>query len=349
MPAPNLPGLTFNSVTVSGLTTAALWHSGLGAASYATGDDGVAIPAASLWVAAAGTGYVAFVPAATSPIAGKVVLIFAGTLAGTIGATGMLGSEASTVACLYFGMYMADAGQTVGVADITGTWDQNSIEGPFNGTNGTFTGWNKFYTAAAAMNKAFVFLSNDYLVFQMEEVTGGTFWCGGGMGIRACSDTLGESGLGGRIFDFFTSGSTTAVAAGFSTQSDTTSGTPTGYLATAGVGKWYARIPGQNVSANVSTMRPCASRAATGAVVSFVQSDVSNMLDESGNIEPESMPVIDRGTGGRTKRKVGRSRVFFYGPKRKTKAILSVGGVKKWIACGQSSTVDNDCYLLPYA
>jgi hypothetical protein len=72
-------------------------------------------------------------------------------------------------------------------------------------------------------------------------------------------------------------------------------------------------------------------------------------MDADGNIEPEHLPLRDvTGSGVRNDRKIGRHRAFFIGPRRKTRAILSSDAVKTWISCGQSETLDNDCYLLRY-
>jgi hypothetical protein len=66
-----------------------------------------------------------------------------------------------------------------------------------------------------------------------------------------------------------------------------------------------------------------------------------------GSIEPETIALRDVGGGGNVSKKPGRHRAFFFGPKRKTKAVLSAGATPKWIAFGGSTIADNDCALMP--
>jgi hypothetical protein len=69
-----------------------------------TGDDGVAIPTAAQWVFSAKdtNKMVVAVPAATSPMAGKVVLIWAYESGVAPGATAVLSPEVATASCMYY-------------------------------------------------------------------------------------------------------------------------------------------------------------------------------------------------------------------------------------------------------
>ena len=347
MAVPNLPALGFNSVTVTGGTSASLWIAALASVGTAA-DDGASIVASSRWVfTSPAAGVCLAVPAATSPIAGKLVLIWGWDASGPAAAA-MLAPDTTVANGLFFGMWMADAGATVSAADLTAVWTTNSAASGFTGT-GTFSGYTRVYTGVIP-SKVTVFLSSDYLIFHLVETTGGIFGGDGGMGIRAPTTSTGvsESGLGGRVFDFGTTG-TTAVVAAFLTATAASSGA--GLLRsglTAAQAHHYYRVPGQTTDSSANTMRAC-SWTADAAALGFALSDAVNCVDADGNIEPEHLPLRDTvGSGARNKTKVGRHRAFFVGPRRKTRAILSAAGVKTWITCGQSETVDNDCYLLPY-
>lgn len=346
MPAPSLPGLLFNSLSGLAGTTIPLWLALLvTTGNTVTADDGASIPATARHVfTSPNANVVLAVPAASSPVAGKYVLIWAYESGVAPGASAVLSPEVATATVCYFGIWMADAGSTVSAADLTAAWSTNAADGGFTG-NGTFSGYSKFY-AGTIPNNVYVFVSDDYVVVQLEETTNGTFWCWGGMGVRCPTVAGGESGMGGRRFDFGTSGTTAVVAAHTTNQGN---GCPTGHGTSAGNSHWWHRLPGQTTGSSTTTMRAMSWRIAGGTPVGFQASDPLNCVDDTGAVEPEIMPLKDVSGGTQDKKKVGRSRAFFFGPRAKTKSILAAAGVKKWIAVGQAVSTANDAFLLPYA
>lgn len=351
MAVPDLPDLIFNSLTGSGAVSFATFLAlMITTGNTTTYDDGATVPVAARWVFSAKdtNKMVVAVPAATSPMAGKVVLIWAYETGVAPGASALLSPTVATASNMYFAAYWANAGATVAASDVTAAWSTNSANGPCNGTTGTFSGWMKFYAGTTLAN-VFILSSTDYLIVQAEEALGGIFTSWGGAGTRAPTDstTDSETGLGGRVFDMGVSG-TTAMPAGFITASG--AGAMLGHAATAGYCQWAYRVPGQTTGSALTTMRGMSNRALNGSLTAFPLSDPLNCVCASGAVEPE--PVVMRdivGSGARDKVKVGRSRAFFYGPRARTKSILSSGGVKKYIACGQATATANDCLLLPYA
>lgn len=344
MAASDLPDLTFNSVTVAGGTTAALWIAALASVGYVA-DDGASIVAANCHVfTSPAAGVCLAVPAATSPEAGKYVLIWGWDATGPAAAA-MLAPDTTAANVLMFGMWMADDGQTVSAADLTAAWTTNSAAAGFTG-KGTFTGYWRV-NAAAIPSKVTVWMSSGYLVVDLIDTANALWRCYGGLGIRSATVAGGESGLGGRKFDFGTSGSGVALSPLFTTTSSV-AGIVLTHSVTANQAHYAYRVPGATTDASVTTMRACSWRT-FAAAAAFAASDALNCVDAEGNVEPEVIPIKDTvGSGGRDKTKVGRHRAFFFGPRRKTRAILSAAGVKTWIACGQSESADNDCFLLPY-
>lgn len=348
MAAPNLPALGFNAIstTAAANTVTAFLDAIHAAIGTTTGDDGASIATAARWQVTKGgapTDYVIAEPAATSPIAGKVVLIWAGHSVTTPNA-GAMNIDASTANCLYFGMWMANTSSTVDRTDYS-SW---SAAAPFvagGGHAGTFTGFYKLYSTGLLMNKWFWLPSTDYVVGQIEETTGGILQCHGGMGIRAPTDAVAncETGLGGRMFDYGVSGAGGVIGATWQ-GNGAANGSPYYHSITANQGHWQYRIPG----ATASPMRGISGRAVdtTGGILS---SNANMTLCIDGSIEAEVFLCKDIvGSGANNQRTIGRSRAFYMGPRRTSKAILSAGAVKTWIAIGQSTTVNNDAILMPY-
>lgn len=347
MAVPSLPALSFGSLTITlaGTLISNILDGIYDALSATTYDDGVSVPTAARWVAtkhqnAGVTESVTAVPAASSPIAGKVVLMWAGAVAGTHASVVMASPDVYANTLLNFGAYVANAGSTVAEANYS-AWDAAT---PFSGGTGRWSGYCRV-TGSASAAKVFLFTSTDYVGTQVEEALGPIYACAGGFGIRGLTDgtTNSESGLGGRVFDFGTTSSALALAATFWTVNIAASGG--GLLAhstSASASHWWYLAPGS------ATIRPVSYRAAGGAAPDGYQLSSSLAcvgLDNS--VEPETIALRDVGVGGNTGKKIGRHRAFFYAPKHRTKAILSAGATKAWVAFGNSSTVDNDCALMP--
>jgi len=350
MAVPSLPNLLHNSCTVTDTANVATWMASLVTAINATtGDNAVSIPANARWVAttADSSRMVVAVPAATSPMAGKVVLVWAYQSGTAPGATAMLSPEAATATCLYFGAYWSN-GTAVSAADVTAAWSTNAATGPFNASStGTFTGWSKFYAGTTSAT-AIVFKSAETLIVQLEETGGGMYACWGGAGVVAPTDNVldCEAGMGGRVYDFGTSGASAAMTSTFLTTSSANGGPVLGHGNLAGNCHWWYRVPGQTASANVATMRAMSNRAAGTAYVGPILSDAVNCYTASGAVQPQPVIVRDVVTSGtRTNYTVGTSRSFYYGPRRRSRAILN----SAWIAFGQTTAADNDALLLPYA
>lgn len=347
MAAPTCPDLAFaGSVTTLAALTLTLGLDALYTSLTATVTDaGAAIPAASqpqVTKSGAPTDCIVLEPAATSPVAGKWVIIIAGAAAVAPNAAAMLAPDAAAVAQLHVGIWMANSGATVSRADLTAAW---SAAAPFTGT-GTFSGFVKFYGALTTIASMTAFLSAEDVVIQCETSTGTQYIAEAGFGIRGVTDAAldSESGLLGRVFTLSTSGSLAALSATWQTAAGAT-GCPLGHAAASGNYHSYYRIPG----ATVSHMRGCDWRDAASAGNGMPASAAAEYVAASGAVEPDTISLRDVGAAGRVGSKVGRHRAFFWGPRKRSRYILSTGGTAKWISAGSAtSTADtNDCLLLP--
>lgn len=339
MAAPSLPSLAFNvnSQTVSA-SSIDKWLDALYTALTATTyDDSSSVPTTARWQVSryqnAGTTEAVYAePASTSPVAGKVVLIWAAAAAGTHSSVVMASPDTYANGVIIFGAYVANAGTTISRSNFS-SWDGAT---PFT-SGGRFTGYTRLY-AGTAWDKCFLFSSDDYIITQLYTTTANTSHvCGGGFGIRGLDDgaVLAESGLGGRLFDFFTTGSSGAFSSTFWSQSSASLGVFT-HSTNAAQTHSYVLIPGG------STLKAIRIRDNAGTS-SFNDSSSTNCYGiDSTTIEPEILPFRDT-----TGNKIGRHRAIFYGPRRTTKAILSDSGVKKWIMCGYSTTTQGDCFAMP--
>ena len=347
MAAPSLPGLHFGTVTKIGTLLISTWldavYEALLHLTSGTYDDGATIPAASKWVVSryqnAGlTEAVYCEPAASSPIAGKVVLIWAGAAAGTHASVVMAGSDTYANGVVLFGMYVANAGATVSRSNYS-AWDAAT---PFSGGTGRFTGYVRV-TATTAWSRAILFASAEYLALNCEITGGACFTSFGGAGISGIDDntTDSESGLGGRVFDFGCSGSGTACASDFWNSVASSSGMFL-HSASSGQAHWFVLAPG------TSTIKGILYRANTSSAGALNNGDNNNCLSPAGYAQPDVLPIRDISGSATNARKWGRHRAFFYGPRRKSSAILSFAGVKSWVAFGAHTVSDSDAAALPY-
>lgn len=350
MSSPSLPALVTGALTITlaGTSLPNLLDGIYDALNTTTTyDDGTSIPTNTKWVPTkyqnAGTTEAVYaVPAAGSPVAGKVVLIFAGAAAGTHSSVVMASPDTYTNGILFFGAYVATAGGTVSASNFS-SWDGAS---PFT-AGGRFTGYCRVYTATAA-TKVGLFSTDDWIGVQVEVSGAIVSWCWGGFGVRGLTDGAvdAESGLGGRVFDFGTNGSGAALA--YNWLSVPTSGSTGGCLGHNTAANyqhaWYL-TPGS------STIRPLSYRRANegNSPDPFPITSAASCVGLSGAVEPEPIALRDVGSGGNVGRKIGRHRAFYVGPTSQNKSILSAGGTKKWISWAQSSLGAADAYLLPIA
>ena len=348
MASPSLPALSFGSKTVTlvGVLMSNILDGIYDALTATTYDDGTSVPAAAQWQVTKyqNTGLTEAVyaePAASSPAAGKVVLIWAAAASGTHSSVVAASPHTYANGSVMFGAYVASAGGTISRSNFS-SWDGAT---PFT-AGGRFTGYCRLYASTTAA-KVFLFSSAEYIALQLEEAAGGMYACAGGFGVRGVSDhsTSSESGLGGRVFDFGTNGTAlAALHANFWTVSLSGGSSILSHSTTANFPAWWYLTPGS------STIRPVSYRGVgSTAADGFQVSSAVACVGLNAEVEPEPIAMRDVGSGGNVNRKIGRHRAFFFSPKRKTKAILSSGATKKWIAFGQSVTSDNDCALMPIA
>ena len=349
MAAPTCPDLAFaGSVTTLAALTLTLGLDALYTSlTSITTDAGATVPVASrpqVTKGGAPTDYIVLEPAVTSPVAGKWVIIVCGASGAQPNAAAMLAPDTSALAQLYIGIWMANSGQTVSRADLA-TW---TAAAPFVGT-GTFSGFVKIYAALTTIASMTAYLSAEDIVFGVETSTGTQYMAEAGFGIRGVSDAAldSESGMLGRVFSLSTSGAT-PISTAWQTANIGAGSTfaPISYGTINGYSHCFYRVPG----ATSSHMRQCTWNSPASQSNGFPSSAAAEFIAASGAIEPEVIPFRDVvGSGTRDGTKVGRSRVFFFGPRKRTRYVLSTGGVAKWIACGSaSSTSDaNDAVLLP--
>lgn len=343
MAAPSLPALAFNVVTVTGASTAIYdalnaIYTALGTTTY---DNGASVPAAAQWQvtrfqAAGLTEAVYCEPAASSPIAGKVVLIWAGSNVSTHVGTQMLSPDTYINNRLFFGMWVAKPGQTVARSDYN-AWDNAT---PFNGSNGFFSGYTSFGATGATWTKMFLFSSAEYLITQYEiAAAASTAICGGGAGIRAPTTAAADSTQSdGRVYDMWTSGAT-AVPSNFWAVNSTITALLS-YSGTASSAHSYYMAP------LATAMRACQYRNNAAAYGNW-PSSVNAGKALSGAIQAETITMKDV-TGGATDAfNIGRHRACMFGPQQKTKEVLSTGGTNYAITVGYSSTTSGDAIYLP--
>lgn len=337
---PSLPALSFQvkSSTGAGVLTSQWLDAAKASIDATTDDSGSSIATNARWQSASHTtatltDAVYFEPAASSPIAGKVVLMLAGAPAVAPNAGAMAAPDAAAVNGIYWGMWVANAGATVSRADYA-DW---SAASPFTGT-GRWTGYSRLEVGLATLQDAYFFTSAEYVVMQLMTTTAtSSYICFGGAGIRGLSDSAvcGESGLGGRVFDFGVSGSGAVLSSTF--WSNASSGVSLlAHSGTASNTHWYALIPG------TSTIRGLFYKN-NGIAAAFGDSN-NNMcigLDTT-TIKPAPLAVRDSSSFY-----VGDHRAFFVGPRKMSKSILQDSGVNKWIAVGHSVTTQGDCLALP--
>lgn len=349
MAAPTCPDLAFaGSVTTLAALTLTLGLDALYTSLTATTTDkGATVPVASrpqVTKSGTPTDCIVLEPATTSPVAGKWVIIIAGAAAAQPNASAMLAPDGAATGQLFIGPWMANSGATVSRADLTAAW---TAAAPFTGT-GTISGYIKFFGALTTIASMSVFHSAEHYVFQVETSTGTQYAADAGFGIRGVStDALdSESGLLGRVFSLGTTGATSPIQATHLTASAAGAAGPLKHSYGASQCHYYYRIPG----ATASPMRPCAWAGTTDQVANGASSSTApSYIAASGAVEPDAIPLRDTGSGGRVDSKVGRSRVYFQGPRKRSRYVMSTGGVAKWIAAGSatSSADTNDCFLLP--
>lgn len=346
MAAPNLPALYSGAVTTTASsTTGDKWldalYTSLGAAAY---DDARAIPAADQWQVTryqnAGTTEAVYAePAASSPVAGKVVLVWAYAAAGTHSSVAMASPDTYANGVILFGAYVASAGQTVSRSDYN-AWDAAT---PFSGGLGRWSGYVRLY-AGTAWYKAAWFPSAEYGATQLETTVGTQYLydCWGGFGIRAATDGTvnSESGLGGRVFDFGTTGS---GAASGTLSTIWTASSNSGWLChgtSSGHPHWYYMVPG------ASTIRAIGYKPPTDA--GPFPSSSSAGKAPNGEVTPEAIVCIDRGSAGVVSSGVGRHRFFFFGPQGTSRSYMQNGaGLKKGIRLGSQITGSGDAIFIP--
>lgn len=346
MAAPNLPALYSGAVTTTVSSTAGdKWldalYTSLTATSY---DDARSIPAADQWQVTryqnAGTTEAVYAePASTSPVAGKVVFIWAYAAAGTHSSVAMASPDTYANGVVIFGAYVASAGQTVSRSNYN-AWDNAT---PFSGGTGRFTGYTRLY-AGTAWNKAVWFPSAEYGATQLETTVGTQYLydCWGGFGIRAPTDstTDSESGLGGRVFDFGTTGSTSGTGTGSTVWSNSSSSGWFCHGTTAAQPHWYYLVPGS------STIRTIGYKAATDAGP-FPSATLAGK-SISGATQPEPLVCYDRTGGGSASVNVGRHRFFFFGTQGTSRTyIANTAGKKKLIRFGSQITGSGDAAVIP--
>lgn len=349
MAAPTCPDLAFaGCVTTAAALTLTLGLDALYASLTATvTDDGAAIPAASqpqVTKSGAPTDCIVFEPAASSPVAGKWVIIIAGAALVAPNGAAMLAPDTAAVAQLHIGIWMANSGATVSRADLTAAW---STATPFTGT-GTFSGYTKFYAALTTIASMTAFLSPEHVVVQCETNTGTQYLAEAGFGIRGVSTAAldSESGLLGRVFTLSTCGASPLTATWQTANLSSGVAGLLGHATFSAGAHCYYRIPG----ATSSAMRACAWNNPNAVSNGLPVSAAAQYLAASGTVEPDSISMRDCvGSGGRDGSKVGRHRAFFFGPRKRSRYVLSTGGVAKWITAGAatSGTDTNDCVLLP--
>lgn len=350
MAAPSLPALAFGTVTkaVAAATLPgwldALYEALLHLTATATYDDGATVPANAQWVVSRyqNTGVteaVYCVPAATSPIAGKVVMIWAGATSGTHSNVVMASPDTYANSILLHGMYVASAGQTVSASDYS-AWDAAT---PFTGGTGRFTGYVRV-SAATTWNRALLFASAEYLCSNVEIVGGTTYMSWGGSGVRAPDDntTDSESGLSGRVFDFGCSGSGGVASATFWNSEAASYAALMADTTTSGRSHWFYLLPG------ASTIRSLSYRSNINVAGALCNGDADNCLSISGIAEPDILALRDVSGAATDGRKIGRHRAFHFGPRRTSGSILSYGATKVFVAFGQSTASNADAICLPY-
>jgi hypothetical protein len=364
MAAPTCPDLACGGsvTTAAALTLTAALDALYTSATATVNDKGVSIATANrsqVTKGGAPTDYVLIEPNAASPVAGKFVVIICGSIAGLPGngsssTISMIAPDTAIAAQLYIGIYMANSGQTVSRADYTGNWYANSALAGWNGTNGTFSGFTKFYGVLTTVASVTVFPSAEDYLFQIETSTGTQYAAEAGLGIRGVStDPLdSESGLLGRVFTLSTTGSAAAISATWMTANYFTASGMLGHYTSDKNSHCYYRVPGATTNSSVNTMRYCAWFGTAALVNGLPSSNAAQYIAASGAIEPDYVGIADGigiAAGGRAYSKVGRHRYFFFGPRKRSRYTLSTGGVAKWISAGSAtSTSDaNDCVLLP--
>lgn len=344
MAAPNLPALYSGAVTSTVSSTAGdKWldalYTSLTATTY---DDARSIPAADQWQVTryqnAGTTEAVYAePASTSPVAGKVVLIWAYVAAGTHSSVAMASPDTYANGVVIFGAYVASAGQTVSRSNYN-AWDNAT---PFSGGTGRFTGYTRLY-AGTTWNKAVWFPSAEYGATQLETTVGTQYLydCWGGFGIRAPTDgaTNSESGLGGRVFDFGTTGS--SLASGTTSTAWQASNGWFSHSTTAAQAHWYYLVPGS------TSIRAIGVKTSTESGIAVAGANFMKAIN--GENTPEALIAIDRGSGGAIGANVGRHRFFFYGSQGVSRTyIQNTSGKKKLIRYGAQITASGDAAVIP--
>ena len=333
-------------ITKTGLTTWPLWLAGItDACNDATDDTGRTIPANTLHVATNKLGgggeleCVCIEPAASSPEAGKWVIMVVAPTTGTH-ANAVMRQEAAGGVPLnkaYFGIVFANAGTTISVAGNYTAWDAAT---PFSGTcwfpgfiglSDTATPSQLVYRATAASVQV-----------DCQSVAGGLRKAGGGAPFRGVSDggNEGENGLLGALLGYWCTGlSNDGAASQWSAAPGSGNGVMFQNHAANGYAHCYFRPPGTN------TVVACGINAANNGTAAFMASgDDDAMLGADGTIEGDAIMIHRHDTG----RKVGRLRTHFWGPRRRNKEIMSdTTPTKLWFVDSTSSTGNADGFLNP--
>ena len=333
MSTPNLPALAtrkFSVNTASGSMPHAL--AAADTAFLATVDDAGETGITAWLTTLDGTGkYLLATPPASSPIYQKIVLIFAGEPAATVNA-GAMNLDGNGNGIMFFGMWCANAGATVTMADYS-NW---TAAAPFTGT-GTFSGWFRWFTPTAATR---VVLWRTLEYFAMIADQAGRFLVYGGAGGTRMDTANGESGLGGRSFDYGTSGG--ALVANFSVVAAAAGGMLVS-SATTNTCHWMYRRP---TGLTWRHMQPYGSGSTRRGPMGAVD---GQLMDDLGNCQPQPIPLYDGSAGlGISSTVACVHRFFHYGPYQYSDvAIRNVGNARIFLTLGNNVAANCDCLALP--
>lgn len=334
MPVPALPALATRkfSANTAGATLAQALAAANAALTATVDDAGETGITAWLTTLDGGGNYLLFTPPSTSPIYQKVVYIIAGATASAPNAAAML-LDTGANAYLHFGMWVANAGSTVTMADYS-SW---SGAAPFTGS-GTFSGYVRWYTPTAT-TRCVLFRTLEYMALIADQA--GRWAIYGGAGLERMDTANGESGLGGRAFDFGTSQGAitsnysvvTAVAGSLLIHGVTSNSHPHWYYRRPSTGLW--RAMGAYGSSNVSRSPMI---AADG-----------QCMDDLGNFRAHKVVLKDTAAGaGVVNTEAGVHRFFHYGPwNYSDTAIRNAAGTRIFLTFGGNVATNCDCLALP--
>lgn len=334
MSVPSLPALaTRKFTTATAGTTLAQALTAVNTSFTATTDD-AAEAGITAWSTTldGGGNYVLFTPPSTSPIYQKVVYIIAGAAASAPNAAAML-LDTGANAYLHFGMWVANAGATVTMADYS-SW---SAAAPFTGS-GTFSGYIRWYTPTAT-TRVVLWRTLEYMALIADQA--GRWAVYGGAGLERMDTANGESGLSGRAFDFGTSQgaitsnwSATAMVAGSLLIHGTVSNTNP---------HWYYRRP------STGLWRTMGAFGSGNIVRSPMVGADGQCMDDLGNFRASKIIVKDTTAGaGVINTEAGVHRFFHYGPwNYSDTAIRNASGTRMFLTFGSNVASNCDCLALP--